>query len=81
MEDNIFDIEFEAEGKLYKGWVHPSIKLTPEGKPVSFHVVINHTSFGYLSYKNPRWHVNEDRPPELVQIIGEQIEKHYTNIK
>ncbi len=46
MEDNIFDISFDSNGKKYAGWVNPSDKLSEDGKPISFHVVLNETSFG-----------------------------------
>jgi hypothetical protein len=77
MEDNIFDISFTAQGKFYKGWVNPSDKLNDEGKPISFHVVLNEVSFGYLSFKDCKWVVNEERPENLVTIVGKEIENHY----
>ena len=79
MQDHIFDIEFTYNGLSYKGWVNPSDKLNSEGKPVSFHVVLNDTSFGYLAYQGTKWNVNEERPLELVEKIGRQIETHYNN--
>jgi hypothetical protein len=78
MEDNIFDIGFSCNGLSYKGWVNPSDKLNSEGKPVSFHVVLNDTSFGYLSYQGAKWRVNEERPLELVEQVGQQIENYYS---
>ena len=77
MEDTIFDIAFELDGKHYTGWVNPSDKKDNAGKPVSFHVVLNDESFGYFSFHDCRWSVNEDRPEGLVELIGKQIEKHY----
>jgi hypothetical protein len=77
VDDNIFDISFMYGAEQYTGWVNPSEKLSAEGKPVSFHVILNDTSFGYLSYQHCKWMVNEDRPAELVEKIGMQIEKHY----
>lgn len=77
MADNIFDIRFDYEGKEYKGWVNPSEKLSGEGQPVSFHVVLNETSFGYLSFNNCKWAINEERPESLVKLVGSAIEKHY----
>ncbi len=77
MEDNIFDISFDEAGKKYSGWVNPSRKLSGAGQPVSFHVVLNDTSFGYLSYNNCKWTVNEERPEELVKKVGKAIEKFY----
>ena len=77
MEKNIFDISFESDGKVYKGWVNPSDKLTEKGTPVSFHVVLNEVSFGYQSFKDCNWTVNEERPAALVKAAGEEIEKHF----
>jgi hypothetical protein len=77
MDDKIFDIAFTAEGKEYKGWVNPSDRQSDTGMPVSFHVVINEVAFGYLSFRDCKWMINEDRPPLLVKEIGKQIEKHY----
>lgn len=76
-EKNIFDIAFEVDGIKYTGWVNPSDKLTDSGMPASFHVVLNETSFGYLSYNNDEWTVNEDRPEELTKRVGKEIERHY----
>ena len=77
MEDNIFDISFEADNTVYKGWVNPSEKVDEKGTPVSFHVVLNEVAFGYLSYKDCKWMINEDRPEKLVKLAGKEIEKHY----
>ena len=76
-EENIFDIAFNFDDKQYKGWVNPSNKVNESGSPVSFHVVLNEVSFGYLSFKDCRWIVNEERPAGLVKLVGKQIEKHY----
>jgi hypothetical protein len=77
MEDKIFDIAFENESRQYKGWVNPSDKMNDEGQPASFHVVLQDTSFGYLSLHDCKWIVNEQRPAELVEAIGREIEKKY----
>jgi hypothetical protein len=77
MEDKIFDIAFENDGRQYKGWVDPSDKMNDEGQPASFHVVLQDTSFGYLSLHDCKWIVNEQRPAELVEAIGREIEKKY----
>ena len=76
-EQNMFDITFEVDGTSYKGWVNPSDKLNDSGLPASFHVVLNDISFGYLSYNNDEWTVNEDRPAGLTKQVGKAIEKHY----
>ena len=77
MEDKIFDISFEFDKKRYEGWVNPSEDLNDSGSPVSFHVVLDNTSFGYLSYSDCKWMVNEERPDGLVIEVGKQIERHY----
>ena len=78
MPDTIFDIKVEYDGKEYKGWVNPSDELKEDGRPVSFHVVLNDTSFGYLSFNDCSWSVNEERPKVLVKAVGKEIEKHYS---
>lgn len=74
-EEKIFDISFDHEGMTYKGWVNPSDKLNDNGMPVSFHVVLNESSFGYVSHNNSEWTVDQDRPEELIQKVGKEIEK------
>jgi len=76
-EEKIFDIEVESEGTTYRGWVNPSDKLDDDGFPVSFHVVLNQTSMGYLSLNNGKWSADEQRPAKLVNAVGEQIARHY----
>ena len=78
MEENIFDIAFTSKGQQYEGWVNPSDKLDDKGKPISFHVVLNGTSFGYLSFNNCKWNINEERPKELVDAVAKAIEKRYS---
>jgi len=77
MDDRIFDIVIETEGKKYKGWVNPSDKKSETGQPTSFHVVIEGTSFGYLSFQDCKWSANKQRPAEMVEAIGRAIEKKY----
>ncbi|MEJ0104838.1 MAG: hypothetical protein WDO19_20790 [Bacteroidota bacterium] len=77
MEDHLFSISFESDNISYKGWINPSDKLNEAGTPVSFHVLLNEVSFGYLSFKNCQWTINEERPGKLVKLIGREIEKHY----
>ena len=77
MNTEIFDISFENQGTTYKGWVHPSEKMNGEGRPASYHVVLNDVSFGYLSFQDCSWTVNENRPEALVKAAGEEIEKYY----
>lgn len=77
MEDSIFDIDFEYNGKRFKGWVNPSEKTNENGIPASYHVVLNDVSFGYLSFNNCKWAINEPREEKLVEAAGKEIEKHY----
>ena len=77
MENNIFDISFEFDNKQYKGSVNPSDELNESGTPVSFHVVLDDVSFGYLSFQDCDWMIDEERPEGLVKQVGKQIEKHY----
>lgn len=78
MEENIFDINFDLDGKNYKGWVNPSGQMDKTGKPSSFHVVLNGVHFGYLSFNNCSWSVNEVRPEGLVKAAGKEIERFYS---
>lgn len=77
MKQNIFDIFFESGGKQYSGWVNPSQETDGNGKPQSFHVVIDGVSFGHLSLKNCQWTNNAERPGALIDAVGKEIEKHY----
>jgi hypothetical protein len=77
-ENNIIDISFEHDGTKYSGWVNPSDKVNESGFPASFHVVLNDTSFGYVSNNNDEWTANEDRPAALITEVGKAIEKHYS---
>jgi len=76
-EDKIFDIEFDCEGKHYNGWVNPSEKLHEDGLPASFHVVLDKVSFGHLSFTNGEWIPDEQRPPGLVEAVGNQISQRF----
>lgn len=77
MEDKIFHINFQVEGKDYTGMVNPSEKQHDDGMPASFHVVLNHVNFGYLSFNQGKWHVNEQRPDSLVEAAGASIQAYY----
>ena len=76
-EDNIFDIEAECDGTIYKGWANPSDKLNDGGIPASFHVVLIEASFGHRSFSNGKWRANQQRPAGLVDVVGEHIQQHY----
>jgi hypothetical protein len=55
------------------GW----LAWNDDGIPASFHVVLNETSFGYLSFSNGKWRADQQRPAELVDAVGEYIQQHY----
>lgn len=76
-EDKIFNIEFDSEGIHYEGMVNPSDKLRDDGRPASYHVILNHVHFGNLSYDRDRWLVDEQRPAHLVEASGKAIEEYY----
>jgi hypothetical protein len=80
-EDKIFDIEFDCDGKHYKGWVNPSGELHDDGQPACFHVVLNKVSFGYLSFADGKWISGEQRPAELVEKVGMLIQQQYNGLK
>ena len=75
MEDNIFDISFDYNGLHYKGWVNPSAKKQSDGNPTSYHVVLNDISFGNVSINQGKWINSEDRPDELIALVGKHIEE------
>ena len=77
MPDKIFDIAFQADGRMYKGWVNPSDKLNEDGMPSSFHVVLDEVSFGHLSLNNDKWTNSEDRPDGLTEAAGKEIARYY----
>jgi len=77
MEDNIFDMRFDYNGLHYQGWANPSQKTHADGMPASFHVVLNDIFFGDVSYNQGKWVTSEDRPGELLEIVGQQIESNY----
>ena len=78
MEDNIFDISFDYNGLHYKGWVNPSPKKQSDGTPASYHVVLNDISFGNVSFNQGKWINSEDRPGELIALVGKHIENNQT---
>jgi hypothetical protein len=49
MEEIMFDLEFQFDGKDYKGWAKPSAKKDDDDMPSSYHIVLNGVFFGHLS--------------------------------
>ncbi|MEP6746298.1 MAG: hypothetical protein ABJB86_01160 [Bacteroidota bacterium] len=74
MKESYYLIAFTYEGIHYEGRVTPDEKVH-HSKTYSYHVVLNEVFFGYLSKNNDHWHVTEQRPAGLVQIVGREIEK------
>lgn len=79
MENKTFDISFDHDGKYYQGWATPSGKKD-NGKPRSFHVVLNRVMFGNVSHNDTTWVVDEQRPDELTQAVGKFIEEVYQSV-
>ncbi|HEY0433924.1 MAG TPA: hypothetical protein VGC95_08630 [Chitinophagaceae bacterium] len=75
--EKIFDISFTDNGREYSGWVNPSAETNEAGLPASYHVVLDNVSFGYVSFKDCRWMVSEERPAGLTAAVGHAIEQHY----
>jgi hypothetical protein len=80
-EDNLLDIELNFEGKHYTGWIRPAEKLNNDGKPVSYHVVLDKVFFGNLSHTGHNWTSDEPRPESLIQAVGNAIEKYFPTMK
>lgn len=74
MNDQSFNITLDFEGTHYEGWITPSDKTEADGKPKSFHVVLNETMFGNLSLSEDTWTVDEQRPEGLVKEVGKYIQ-------
>ncbi|HEX7847687.1 MAG TPA: hypothetical protein VF476_17930 [Chitinophagaceae bacterium] len=74
MEKKIFDIEFKFDGNQHKGWIYPNNEQN--GISASWHVVLNEVFFANLSCNDGVWSSDEQRPFELVQEVGKNIEKN-----
>jgi hypothetical protein len=77
MSHEPIDIALDFDGIHYAGWATPSDKYHENGWPKSFHVVLNETFFGNLSFDNDTWLVDEQRPDELVDKVGTAIKSKY----
>lgn len=73
IEERMFDIAFQFEGKEYKGWAKASEKKVESGMPASYHIVLNGVFFGNVSYNGQHWETDSQREHNLVQKVGEQI--------
>ncbi len=73
MEKVSIPISFSHEGTTYKGWATPSDHVHPDGMPSSYHVVLNETFFGDMSYHDGHWLISEQRPASLVKATGDVL--------
>ncbi len=80
MENKTFEVEFDHDGKYYKGWATPNGLKKDNGMPGSYHVVLNGVMFGNVSQNNITWVVDEQRPDELTQAVGKFIEEVYQSV-
>jgi hypothetical protein len=78
MEDGVFDITFGIAEKKHTGRVNRSERHDHLGKPVSFHVELDHIFFGELQLVDCHWIINKSRPHYLVEAVGKEIEKYYS---
>ena len=73
MEKQSIAIEFSHENINYVGWATPSDRHHADGKPSSYHVVLNENFFGDMSFKDGHWLISEQRPADLVKATGEAL--------
>lgn len=71
------DIALDFDGMHYAGWATPSDHLHENGWPKSFHVVLNETFFGNVSFDNGKWLVDEQRPDGMADVVGAAIQSKY----
>jgi hypothetical protein len=76
MSHHYFSIKFNHDDIHYDGIVTPSEKVRDDGTPKSFHVVLTNVLFGNVHHNNGKWAVDEQRPQELTDIVGKNIEKN-----
>lgn len=59
-------------GKIIPDDLHRNKKGKEE--PSSWHVVLNDVFFGFVHKDAGHWEVSEQRPPDLTEKVGEQID-------
>ena len=62
MTEDFFPISFTYHGVAYEG------RISPEAN--SYHVVLNNVFFGYMHRNGKHWQITEQRPAELVEMVG-----------
>jgi hypothetical protein len=76
METKQINIAIHYDGIHYTGWAIPSDRKKDDGKPASFHVVLNDTLFGNVSHNGTSWVVDEQRPQPLTDKVGDYLKEH-----
>lgn len=77
MNVQFFSVSFTHDGIHYQGRITPSEHRHADGTPKSYHVILNEVLFGNLSLDGSVWAVDERRPQDLVEVVGEQIERRW----
>ncbi len=75
MTEDFFPISFTYHGVAYEGRISPEQKKE-DATVASYHVVLNNVFFGFLSKDGKHWLVNEQRPQELVELVGSCIDNY-----
>ncbi len=66
-------IAFDYDQVNYRGWATPAETHHAYALAKSYHVVLNGTFFGEMSYADGHWTVSEQRPKPLVAATGSAI--------
>jgi hypothetical protein len=77
MNNEPIDIALDFDGIHYSGWATPAEKHHENGWPKSFHVVLNETFFGNVSFDDGKWLVDEQRPDGMANAVGAAIQSKY----
>jgi hypothetical protein len=73
MEKVSIPLSFSHADIIYEGWATPSDHQHPDGMASSYHVVLNETFFGDMSYQDGHWTISEQRPADLVAATGKAL--------
>lgn len=76
----IFPINFTYHGVRYEGCIS-SAEMIPGTSTASYEVVLNNVYFGSMKKDNRRWVVNEQRPPELADLVGFCIDNYFQQLQ
>lgn len=73
MEIALLPLDLQYAGMTYDGWVTPSGDLYPDGDSSCYHVFLNGSFFGDMSFLEGRWLISERRPGELTTAVGNAL--------